>query len=214
MTHHANPPAAAQTKPRAPRQNERNPDLRTRPQPATRSRYQPPAARQLTGTATVIMHALILVAAVVHLIGVASARRLLAFAFPARPPGLDAAWGIFIGNLRLAAAPLTAALLLQLADREAGAVKLARTLLDVIIAIVLGLNVVTVGAGFGAYGARMIEYALPHGPIELAAYCCALTVYSTARAGHSHPRQAWLLPSASVTLLAAAAVLEAVASPI
>lgn len=214
MTHHDNPPAAAQTEPRAPRQSERSPGLRTRPQPATRSRYQPGAARQLTVTATVIMLALIAVAAVVHLTGAASARRLLAFAFPARPPGLDASWGIFTGNLRLAAAPLAGALLLQLADRDGGAVKLGRTLLDAIIAIFLGLNVVIVGAGFGGYGARMIQYALPHGPVELAAYSCALTVYTTARAGHLHVRQAWLLPSASVALLAVAAVLEAAASPI
>ena len=160
------------------------------------------------------MLALIAVAAVVHLTGAASARRLLAFAFPARPPGLDSSWGIFTGNLRLAAAPLAGALLLQLADRDGGAFRLARTLLDAIIAIVLGLNVVIVGAGFGGYGARMIRYALPHGPVKLAAFCYALTVYTSARAGHPHARQGWLLPSASVALLAVAAVLEAVASPI
>jgi hypothetical protein len=214
MTHRANPPARAQTEPRAPRQTEPNLARRIRPQPATRSRHQPGAARQLTVTATVILLALILVAAVVHLIAAARARRLLWFAFPARPPGLDAAWGIFTGNLRLAAAPLTAALLLQLANRDGGAVKHGRALLDAIITIVLGLNIVIVGAGFGGYGPRMIRYALPHGPVELAGYCCALTVYTTARAGHPHTREAWLLPSASVALLAVAAVLEAVASPI
>ena len=161
-----------------------------------------------------IVLALVVVAAVVHLIAAGSARRLLSFAFPTRPPGLDAAWGIFTGNLRLAAAPLAGALLLHLADRHGDPVKLVRTLLDAIIAIVLGLNVMIVGAGFGGYGPRMIRYTLPHGPVELAGYCCGLTIYTSARARHPHPRHAWLLPSASVALLALAAVLEAVASPI
>ena len=160
------------------------------------------------------MLALIVVAEVVHLIAAASARRLLSFAFPTRPPGLDAAWGIFTGNLRLAAAPIAGALLLHLADRDGRAVKPVRTLLDATIAIVLGLNVMILGAGFGGYGPRMIRYALPHGPVELAGYCCVLTIYTSARARHLHAREAWLLPSASVALLAVAAVLEAVASPI
>jgi hypothetical protein len=103
---------------------------------------------------------------------------------------------------------------LQLADRDSRAFKPECALLDAIIATILTLNVVIVGAGFGAYGARMIRYALPHGPVELTGYCCALTVYANARAARLQARQAGLLASASVALLAVAAVLEAVASPI
>jgi len=79
---------------------------------------------------------------------------------------------------------------------------------------VVSKNVVIVGAAFGAYEARMIAYMLPHGPIELAAYSCAITVYRSARAGRLQARSAWTLTAATVLLLAVAAVLEAIASPI
>jgi hypothetical protein len=138
---------------------------------------------QLVVSATVIVLALVAVAVVVHLAAPVAARRLLLFAFPGRPAGLGAAWGIVIGNLRLAATPLAGALLRRLADRGGRVPGRGRALLDVILAGVVVLNVVVVGAGFGAYGARMVRYTLPHGPVELAGYCCALTVYLSARAG-------------------------------
>jgi hypothetical protein len=214
MTRRANTPAKPQSEARAPRRSEPSPGVLARPQPVTHTRPQPGAAPQLAGTAALIMLALIVVAATVHLTAPAIARRLLSFAFPARPPGLGAAWGILTDNLRLAAAPLTGALLLQIANRDSGAFKPRRALLDAIIATILGLNVVIVGAGFGGYGAKIVRYTLPHGPVELAGYCCALTVYITARTGRLQTRQAWLLASASVVLLTVAAMFEAVASPI
>jgi hypothetical protein len=169
-------------------------------------------AGQLAATATVIVLALLAVAVIVHLAAPVVARRLLLFAFPARPAGLGAAWGIMIGNLRLAAAPLAGALLLRLADR--GVPGPGRALLDVILAGVVMLNVVIVGAGLGAYGARMLRYTLPHGPVELAGYCCSLTVYRSARAGRLRARSGWALTGAAVMLLALAAVLEATCSPV
>jgi hypothetical protein len=172
------------------------------------------AARQLAGIATVLTLALIVVAVIVHLIGPAIARRLLGFAFPAGPPGLEAAWRIFTGNLRLAAAPLAGALLLQLADRDRGAFRPGWALLDAIIMVVLVGNVVVVGAGFGGYGMRMIRYVLPHGPVELAGYCCALTGYTSARKGGLRGRLAWRLGLATLVLLALAAVLEATCAPL
>ena len=167
---------------------------------------------RLVASATVIVVALVAVAVVVHLAVPVVARRLLSFAFPARPAGLGAAWGIMIGNLRLAAAPLAGALLLGLADR--GVPGPGRALLDVVLAGVVVLNVVIVGAGFGAYGARMLRYALPHGPVELAGYCCALTVYLSTRAGRLQARSGWALTGAAVMLLALAAMLEATCSPV
>jgi hypothetical protein len=169
---------------------------------------------QLVATATVILLALMVMAVVVHLAAPAIGRRLLSFAFPARPPGLGAAWGIMIANLRLAAAPLAGAVLLGLADRGGRGPRRGRAVLNVILTVVLALNVVIVGAGFGAYGARMVRYTLPHGPVELAGYCCALTVYLSARVGRPHARSAWALGAAAVMLLALAAVLEATCSPV
>ncbi len=214
MTRRPHRPADGLAVPRAPGRSERSPGVRGRPQRGTHTRLKQAAARDLMRTATMIMLALLAVAMIVYLIAPASARRLLSFAFPVGPPGLRAAWGIFTANLRLAAVPLASALLLRMADRDGPAFNPARTLLDAIIATILALNVMIVGAGFGAYGARMIRYALPHGPVELTGYCCALTVYASARAGHLQARQAWLLALASVTLLAVSAMLEAVASPI
>jgi hypothetical protein len=191
---------------------------------AALGRYKPAAHRapaqradagiagQLAASATVIVLALLAVAVVVYLAAPVVARRLLLFAFPARSAGFGAAWGIMIGNLRLAAAPLAGALLLGLADR--GVPGPGRALLDVILAGVVVLNVVIVGAGFGAYGARMLRYTLPHGPVELAGYCCALTVYLSARAGRLRARSGWALTGAAVMLLALAAVLEATCSPV
>ena len=42
-------------------------------------------------------------------------------------------------------------------------------------------NVLVVGAGLGAYGARMVRAELPHGPVELAAYALALGLYLQGR---------------------------------
>lgn len=188
--------------------------------------YQPAADRapaqgggagivwRLVASATVISLALVLVAVVVHLAAPAIARRLLAFAFPAGPAGLGAAWGILIGNLRLAAAPLAGALLVGLADRGGRVREPGRALLDVVLTGVVVLNVVIVGAGFGAYGATMVRYTLPHGPVELAGYCCALTVYLSARAGRLRARSVWALTGAALALLGVAAVLEATCSPV
>jgi hypothetical protein len=174
----------------------------------------PGTVRQLAAIVAVLMLALLAVAIVVHVIAASGARALLGFAFPAGAHGPGAAWGIFTGNLRLAMAPLAGALMLALADRDRKGRKAGRALLDAILTIVVAVNVGIVGAGFGAYGARMIRYTLPHGPIELAAYSCAITVYLTARTGRLQIRAAWVLTAATVLLLAVAAVLEAVASPI
>lgn len=214
MTRHPRPPAQAQAEPPAPPRREHSRRELPRQQRVTHARDQPGAAPQLAGTAALTTLALIVVATAVHVTAPATARHLLSFAFPNHPAGLGAAWGILTSNLRLAAAPLAGALLLQMVDRDGHAFKPARALLDAIIATTLALNVVIVGAGFGAYAAKMLRYALPHGPVELTGYCCALTVYANARASRQQARQAWPLASASVALLAIAAVLEAAASPI
>ena len=48
-------------------------------------------------------------------------------------------------------------------------------------AAAVAANVIVVGASFGAYGTRMVRAALPHGPVELAAYSLALALYLQGR---------------------------------
>ena len=45
-------------------------------------------------------------------------------------------------------------------------------------------------ARLGAYGTRMVRAALPHGPVELAAYALALALYLQGRAARSRPTRA------------------------
>ncbi len=69
-------------------------------------------------------------------------------------------------------------------------------------------NVIVVGAGLGAYGARMIRALLPHGPVELAAYSLALALYLEGRQRPLGIRHAVAVGALSVAALALAAVLE------
>jgi hypothetical protein len=51
----------------------------------------------------------------------------------------------------------------------------------VLLSGAVAANVAVVGASFGAYGARMIRAALPHGPLELGAFSLALGLYIEGR---------------------------------
>ena len=53
----------------------------------------------------------------------------------------------------------------------------ARRLGEVLLGGAIAANLIIVGASFGAYGTRMLRAALPHGPVELAAYSLALALY-------------------------------------
>ena len=50
---------------------------------------------------------------------------------------------------------------------------------EALLAAAVAANVIVVGASFGAYGTRMLRAALPHGPVELAAYSLALVALPT-----------------------------------
>jgi hypothetical protein len=69
-------------------------------------------------------------------------------------------------------------------------------------------NVIVVGASFGAYGPRMARAALPHGPVELAAYSLALALYIQGRDQPLPARHVLAVGALSTSALAAAALLE------
>ena len=84
-----------------------------------------------------------------------------------------------------------------------------RRLGEALLGAAVAANVIVVGASFGAYGTRMVRAALPHGPVELAAYSLALALYLQ---GRNRPLPAAAHRSRSrrsaCALLALAALLE------
>ncbi len=57
-----------------------------------------------------------------------------------------------------------------------------RTVADLVLACAVAVNAAVVGAALGAYGGRMVTAVLPHAPLELAAYACALRASTCAPA--------------------------------
>lgn len=165
--------------------------------------------------AAIIVGATALVASVVA-VGLASeARGWLGFGFEGVPHTAGEALSIFAGNAKLAAAAGAAALISQLRWLPGVAGAAARHVLDglhyvcaVALALAVLANVLVVGASFGAYGDRMIEAALPHGPIELAGFSVALSFYVQARRGPVTIRMWAWSGGATIALLTIAALLE------
>ncbi len=79
---------------------------------------------------------------------------------------------------------------------------------DTVLCLHVAFNTIVVGAGIGAYGARMLVALLPHGPVELVAFAAALSLYRRARRGPVTRRAAALRMGACATGLALAAALE------
>ena len=73
----------------------------------------------------------------------------------------------------------------------------------------IAANLAVVGAALGAYGTRMVRAVLPHGPVELAAFALAIALYLQGRHRAIAVRHLIATGAASLGLLAAAAVLEA-----
>ena len=156
-----------------------------------------------------------MIALAVHVWFAAAARRWLAFPFTGIPARPSEAASIFIHNLRALAAVGGLLLIAQSAYWTADTARpgpLHRTLRrlgEALLAAAVAANLIVIGASFGAYGTRMLRAALPHGPVELAAYSLALSLYlQGSRAGRSRPgpcSQCWRSAS---SILALAAVLE------
>jgi hypothetical protein len=148
-----------------------------------------------------------------------AAQRWLAFPFtgiPARPA--EAAL-IFTHNIRALAAIIGLLLIAQslhLDTRSVGAGRAHRTIQrlgEVLLAAAVAANVAVVGAGFGAYGTRMLLATLPHGPVELGSYSLAFAVYLEGRSRPIALRHALAVLGLSLFTLALAAVLETYVNP-
>jgi len=143
-------------------------------------------SKAAAGIAGALVVATALIALVVHVGFAASARRWLAFGFAGLPARPDAAIGIFGHNIRGLLAVAGLLLVAQTShwgdDPQPGRThRLVRGAGEVLLAAAILANVAVVGAGVGAYGARMIRAALPHGPVELGAFSLALGLYIKGR---------------------------------
>jgi len=176
-----------------------------------------PTLRDTSKVAAAIAGALIvvtsLIALVVHVRFAASARRWLAFGFAGLPARPAEAASVFRHNL---GALLAVAGLLIVAQTPywAGETqpgrshRLVRGAGEVLLCGAVAANVAVVGASFGAYGARMIRAALPHGPLELGAFSLALGLYIKGRRQPIRVGLVVVVVILSVAGLAIAALLE------
>ena len=156
------------------------------------------------------------IALVVHLWFAAPARRWLAFPFAGIPARPSTAAIIFSHNLRALAAICGLLLIAQSAHWNGSAAgtepgpahRTLRGLGEALLAAAVAANLLVVGASFGAYDTRMVRTALPHGPVELAAYSLALALYLQGRTRALPARHGLAVVVLSVATLALAAVLE------
>jgi hypothetical protein len=188
---------------------------RVEPAPLTDARLFDPRALAILAVGVIAVTAAV---AGVTAVGFgAQARGLLRFGFAGVTRQLGSAAQIFLNNAKLVALAGLAAFVAQV-QLGAAAVKglslTPGTLAWLSRACGMGLlvaasvNVAIVGLAIGAYGSRMCIACLPHGPVELAAYCTAVDFYLAARR-RPLSRTAWLAAgAATVGLLALAALLE------
>jgi ABC-type arginine transport system permease subunit len=149
----------------------------------------------------------------VDIAAIAPARRLLAFQFRGVPAEPAVAATVFVHNLHALLA-IGGALLVAQMPYLGGRAAVERTewirrcACDAALAAGIAANVMVIGVSFGAYGTRMIRAALPHGPVELAAYSLGLALYLQGRRRALPARHVLAVSALSTSLLAAAAVLE------
>jgi hypothetical protein len=154
------------------------------------------------------------IALAVHVWFAAVARRWLAFPFAGIPPRPGQVASVFIHNLRALAAISGLVLITQSTHWTAGPAPpgplhgTLRRLAEELLGAAVVANLIVIGASFGAYGTRMLRAALPHGPVELAAYSLALSLYLNARRRPFPARRLLAVLALSASMLAIAAVLE------
>jgi hypothetical protein len=165
-------------------------------------------------TASVTTIAVLLVALVIRAGFAASARRWLAFPFRGIPANPGQGASIFVHNLHALAAVFGLLLIAQSGcwparGSQPGIVhQMLRRLGELLLGAAVIANVIVVGASFGAYGTRMVRAALPHGPVELAAYALALALYLQGRTRPLPIRHMLAVAALSISALALAALLE------
>jgi hypothetical protein len=163
--------------------------------------------------AGVLIVATFLFALVVDVGFAAQARRWLAFGFAGLPARPAEAVGVFTHNLGALLAVVGLLIIAQTPywageEQPGRSHRLVRGAGEVLLSGAVAANVAVVGASFGAYGARMIRAALPHGPLELGAFSLALGLYVK---GRHQPIPVGLMVVVgvlSVAALALAALLE------
>ena len=159
-----------------------------------------------------ILAATVAIAALVHLVAAAPARDFLAFTFPGVPARLGEAAAIFTHNARITGAAIGFALVNQapwLIDPDAPARhRRVTALCDLVVVGVAAQSLVVSAAALGAYGDRMVAAIMPHGPLELVAFSLALCLYVQSRRERLAPARALALLTASLTVLAVAALVE------
>jgi hypothetical protein len=154
------------------------------------------------------------IALAVHVWFAAAARHWLAFPFtgiPARPGEVAS---IFVHNLRALGAVGGLVLIAQSAYWTARTAQpgplhgTLRRLGEALLGAAVAANLIVIGASVGGYGIRMLRAALPHGPVELAAYSLALSLYLQARRRPLPAHCLLAVMALSASMLAVAAVLE------
>ena len=171
-------------------------------------------ARHAVRIAGVLAAAVLVIGIVVHLASVGLARHRLAFHFPGVPGQPAVAATAFAHNLHALVAIGGALLVAQsphLGTRATRPERVHQTLQRACEAVLFGgvaANVIVIGASLGAYGMRMVRAALPHGPLELAAYSLALALYLEGRRRQVPGRHILTVAALCTSTLAAAALLE------
>jgi hypothetical protein len=166
-----------------------------------------------------IAAAIAVAAATVRLTLAAPARDLLGYPFADQHPGLPGAAAILATNARKLAGVYGLALVAQapILAGEAGRPRAGRTLVrlacDAGAVGLLAPSGALVAVALGAYGSRMAAAILPNGPLELAAFALALSVYRDARRRPVRAARALGHAATGLALLAAAALLETYAGP-
>ena len=171
-------------------------------------------ARLAVRIAGALTGAVLAIGIAVDLASAGSLRRMLAFHFPGVPAQPAAAATVFLHNLHALLAISGALLVAQspyLVTRAARPGRIHQTLQRTCEALLVGAvaaNGIVIGASLGAYGMRMVRAALPHGPVELAAYSLALALYLQGRRRPLPARHVVAVAALSAAALAAAALLE------
>lgn len=186
---------------------------------SSRAVGDPPPAASITDavrltalTAVGAMAAAALVATVVDLTLAGTVRGWLHYPFRGVPARPSVAAGIFAHNLRAVGGVLGLLIIARAtAHSPSDPGRLRRRVVavaELVMAGVVAANIIIVGAALGAYGHRMGAAMLPHGPVELVGYSLALALYGQERRRAVPVGHAVVIATASVVLLAVAAVLE------
>jgi hypothetical protein len=152
------------------------------------------------------------VAAATRPLAAAPIRAWLRFPFGGVKPQLGEVAAILVNNLRLLGALFAATIVAQLAVRTRGTgLRALAWTCDAVVVLACANHAFLVGATIGGYGSRGIRALLPHGPIELAGYSLALSLYVAARRERLARPRALAIGGLSVVVLVIAAVLEVMA---